>query len=88
MDDFGHPLEPLDGTTIVVVVVEVRIGVLLTSEGLVGLLSTRGTMKTLPCQYMMCVVIMGNLLKNDVKATIASPANQLGKIIESALVMF
>lgn len=46
VDDVGDPLEPLYGTAIVVVVIESDRGSVLAGEGLVGLLGTRGTVKT------------------------------------------
>ena len=46
VDNLGDPAQPLERTTVVVVVVEVSIGVILARERLIGNLGARATMQT------------------------------------------
>jgi hypothetical protein len=77
MDNVCHPLEPLNCATVVVVIVEPDCRCILTCEGLVGFLSTRGAMETGVLSVESILNLVKHLLENDVEASITCPATEL-----------
>lgn len=85
VDNLSHPTKPLDGASIVVVVVEIRVRVVLARERLVGNLGSRTTVETVSGVRRYLIRKCGAILNDDVEAAVTGLANEVGKDVESTL---